>query len=140
MTNSQIEVLKIALLNVEREELRLLDSLPNENYEFSDEHKARMKRMVYKYDHSNKTMPKKLSIILAPSYDILFQKKYNGDDYHDKETHTPLICFDFVDSLFRITLIGLPRGKGRFDKSIGKRSNPLCLLRTDVPCGFVGIF
>ncbi len=65
MTNSQIEVLKIALLNVEREELRLLDSLPDENYEFSDEHKARMKRMVYKYDHSNKTMPKKLSIILV---------------------------------------------------------------------------
>lgn len=65
MTNSQIEVLKIALLNVEREELRLLDSLPNENYKFSDEHKARMKRMVSKYEHSNKTMPKRLSIILV---------------------------------------------------------------------------
>ena len=65
MTNSQIEVLKIALLNVEREELRLLDSLPDENYEFSDEHKSRMKRMVDKYDRSNKTMPKRLSIILV---------------------------------------------------------------------------
>lgn len=65
MTNSQIEVLKIALLNVEREELRLLDSLTSEKYEFSDEHKARMKRMVDKYEHSNKTMPKKLSIILV---------------------------------------------------------------------------
>ena len=65
MTNSQIEVLKIALLNVEREELKLLDSLPDENYEFSDEHKTRMKRIVDKYDRSNKTMPKKLSIILV---------------------------------------------------------------------------
>ena len=65
MTNSQIEVLKIALLNVEREELRLLDSLTSEKYEFSAEHKARMKRMVDKYEHSNKTMPKKLSIILV---------------------------------------------------------------------------
>lgn len=65
MTNSQIEVLKIALLNVEREELKLLDSLPNESYEFSDQHNARMKKLVYKYDNFKKAMTKKLSVILV---------------------------------------------------------------------------
>ena len=65
MTNSQIEILKIALLNVEREELRLLDSLPYENYKFSDEHNAKIKKLIDKYDYSCKTMPKRLSIILV---------------------------------------------------------------------------
>lgn len=69
MTNYEINILKSALLKVERKELNRFKSLPNENIELSEEFEKEIQKLAKKRKmliwQATKTVPRRIAVVFA---------------------------------------------------------------------------